>query len=233
MTRLTAILLTGLMALTFLYLYGVIGGRVTQPFEPIEAARITGRTLPARTVVILGTSLTARGSWVADLQAELSTCAPDLTIEPLASPGASSRWGRGALIQLLRSRTPDLLIVEFSGNDASVKNGFPLSLSSHYHRQIIRRAQERGMTVILATMSPAWGQKAWARPGQGRYHALYRDLAKELGTGLIDTIPQWQTLPDADRKAWVPDDLHPTEEAMRAITLPIFAAALTPYVCQG
>ena len=55
-------------------------------------------------------------------------------------------------------------------------------------------ARAHGAQVFLATMSPAWGRDAFERPGQARYHALYRDLARTRDVGLIDTTPQWYAL---------------------------------------
>lgn len=215
--------------LLFCFLYGVIGGRLTPARQQIIAPQAA--SAPVRHVLILGTSLTSRGTWVAALEKQLRLCNPDLTIERLARAGASSTWGLAALRERLKQPAPDLIIIEFSSNDSSLRHGFPLWVSRARHQAILAEAKAAHMTVFLATMSPAWGRKGWERPGQDRYRALYRDLAQEQGLGLIDTIADWNALPDAQRALWMPDNLHPTNEGMSAIIVPAFAAALRPLVC--
>lgn len=211
-------------------LYGVLGGAITPPTERTIAPRAVVLK-PVRRILILGTSLTSRGDWVATLERRLRDCALGVTVERLARPGASSRWGLTALRERLAKDVPDFLVIEFSGNDASLKNGFPLPISRMLHRQMISEARAAGTIVVLATMSPAWRRNAWERPGQRRYHALYRDLARESDVGLIDTIPDWDTLSTSRRAVLVPDNLHPTFEAMNTITVPAFEEALRPFVC--
>lgn len=213
--------------------YGVLGPTPTPPGERIVAPRAPSAA-PARDVLILGTSLTSRGDWPEHLEARLRECAADARVERLARAGASSRWGLASLRERLAAGDPpDVVVVEFSGNDAALARGFPLPVSRRLHRAIVAEAREAGATVILATMSPGWGREAWERPGQDRYHALYRDLAREEGSGLVDTIPDWRALPPERRAAWVPDDLHPTDEAMRAIAATALEEALRPLVCGG
>lgn len=220
-------------ALAFAFAYGVVGRAPTPPGERIVAPRDAGAA-GARDVLILGTSLTSRGEWPAHLETRLRSCAPDVRVERVARPGASSRWGLEALRRhLAEHEAPDVLVVEFSGNDAALARGFPLFVSRRLHRQIVAEAREAGATVILATMSPGWGREAWERPGQDRYHALYRDLAREEGTGLVDTIADWRALSPERRAQWVPDDLHPTDEAMRAIAAAALEEVLRPLVCGG
>lgn len=215
------------------YLYGVIGWKITQPhlasLDPVPPPSNAHR------IAIFGTSLTSRGVWVTQLEAELQKCNPDVTITAISRPGASSRWGNMQLQDAfaLLDTPYDITIIEFSGNDASLKNGFPLWISHRLHREMIETAQASGSSVYLATMSPAWGVSAWIRPGQDRYHALYRDLARHYDTGLIDTIPNWRALPDDLRMALVPDGLHPTGRGMERITVPAFKAALRSHVCEG
>ncbi|MFS4438545.1 SGNH/GDSL hydrolase family protein [Paracoccaceae bacterium GXU_MW_L88] len=217
------------------YLYGVIGRTPTPPGAIItqSAGAAIPATRPAH-ILILGTSLTSRGNWTATLETELNRCrATGLRVETLAKPGASVRWGITALRGRLRQGTlPDLIIAEFSGNDASPWNGMPLFLSRSRHEQLVRQAEMAGIPMMLATMSPAFGQNAWERPGQNRYHALYRDIAARRDIGLIDTVESWRALAPAERRALMPDGLHPSRAGMAKITVPAFAAALAPLLCD-
>lgn len=235
----TVLALGAVAALAASWAYGVIGLPPTAPAGKIVSAP----GLPAAPadgahhVLLLGTSLTRSGDWPELLQARLAACASGpVTVERLARAGAASDWGLAALHTRLADTAapvPDLVVVEFSGNDASVIHGFPLGKSLRNHRQILQLVRDNGATPILATMSPGWGWKALARPGQRRYHALYRDLASDEGIGLIDTIATWRALSPAERQVAVPDNLHPTPAAMAAITIPAFEAALRPLVCRG
>lgn len=213
-----------------LWLYGVIGPPVTAQTVrivlPAEGAPDGGR------VLILGTSLTRSGTWVEALEARMQSCAPGVTITRLARAGAASGWGETALTAHLQEASYDLVIIEFTANDASLARGLPLIWSRAGHIRMIGQLRNSGAAVFLATMSPAWGQNAWERPGQARYAGLYRDLATQLGTGLIDTRAEWHDLPQADRVRLVPDGLHPTQDGHAQITVPAFAEALAPLVCN-
>lgn len=215
------------VCLLLLVLYGVVGPSFTK----------TNRTdiLPAGDpsaprVLILGTSLTSRGDWPERLAGRLEDCG--VTVETLAKPGGGSSWGLAKLEEWFAAgNAAGLVIVEFSGNDASPIRGAPLFMSRKTHRRIIETATENGALVSLATMSPAWGMNALERPGQDRYHAIYRDLARS-GVGLIDTIDVWRALTEEDRARLVPDGLHPTEEGMALIAVPAFARHVRAVFCK-
>lgn len=212
-----------------LWLYGVIG-----PPATAQTARIV---LPDRgeltggRVLILGTSLTRSGTWVEALEDQLQSCAPNVTITRLARAGAASDWGETALTTHLQEARYDLVIIEFTANDASLARGIPLIWSRAGHIRMVDQVRNSRAAVFLATMSPAWGRNAWERPGQARYAGMYRDLAAEMGAGLIDTRADWHDLSQADRVKLVPDGLHPTNGGHGQITVPAFAEALSPIVC--
>ena len=189
---------------------------------------------PAR-VLLLGTSLTAGGHWNDALQQALSACRPGgVVVERLARPGANSAWGQEALAQRLQTGpAPDLLVVEFSINDASLWRGMTLGKSEARHSEILTMAQQAGVTVWLSTMSPAFGGKGWQRPGQIAYRAAYQDLARQAGAGLIALAPDWKQLSAQARAIAMPDDLHPVDAAMRGITVPALVAALSPVLCPA
>ena len=123
-----------------------------------------------------------------------------------------------------------LIIVEFSGNDASPIHGMPLSASRKTHNAIVELAHKNGAVVTLATMSPGWNMNALERPGQDRYHAIYRDLAGSQ-IGLIDTIEVWRSISSDERPVWVPDNLHPTDQAMIKFAVPHFREHIMALYC--
>jgi lysophospholipase L1-like esterase len=195
---------------------------------------------PAR-IAILGTSLTARGTWPDDLALRLSACRPSgVEVRRTARPGASSRWGAEAIGRALAPEggpPPDILVIEFATNDAALHRGVRLRRSVALHREMLARAGEVSgeapgqVSVFLATMNPGHGAAGWARPGLAAYNAAYRRLAAEGLAGLIDTGPAWGALGKAERRRLIPDGLHPGEEGMRRVAVPAFAAALAPLVC--
>lgn len=215
--------------LTGLWCYGVRPWQTetATPSAPIHIA--TGQT--ADRIAILGTSLTARGDWVSALQAELGKCNPGARITALAQPGANSSWGLETL--LTQPERFDIVIVEFSINDASLFHGMPIFLSLERHRRILAAIRAAGAVPVLATMSPAWAREAWERPGQASYRQMYRDLALNEGIAVIDTTADWSGLVAKDLAELIPDNLHPTPEAMQKVAIPAFLSALRPAVCGG
>ncbi len=231
----------GAAALAGMFLYGVLGPAPRASTAPVVPPRDAPAMLSPRAdggpvrILLLGTSLTARGSWPRILEERLASCAPrGVEVTRLARAGENSHWGLAALRQRLADASqplPDIVVSEFSGNDASVNRGMPLFLSRSAARSLIRTIRRAGAVPFLSTMSPAWEWEAVTRPGLARYHAMYRELAGETGAGLIDTAPAWLAIPDDLRKSLVPDGGHPTDDGMRRIALPILVAALRPLVC--
>ena len=228
----------GLLAwlLCFMMLRGLgQGGVIHEPLTDLLPRRLSG--VPQKDhsrVLILGTSLTAKGRWTDVLAARLSLChLAGVTVERLAKSGANSVWGEGALRQRFASgQVPDALVIEFSINDSSLWRGMPLSASYDRHKSMLALAQQAGVPVWLATMSPAFGYKAWERPGQSAYRRGYARLADESGAGLIAMVPDWLSLPISERNRLIPDGLHPTEEAMERIAVPAITRALAPALCR-
>ena len=221
-----AVLVGAGATLAGLWLYGARPwqGEAAAPNAPIPFT--AGQT--ASRIAILGTSLTARGNWAEMLRDELRKCNPKAGITALAKPGANSAWGLATF--LAEPSRFDIVITEFSINDASLFHGMPLFQSRDRHARILAAISDAGAVPVLATMSPAWGREAWERPGQASYRQMYRDLG-ESGVALIDTTAEWREIAGQERVRLIPDNLHPTPEAMQRITVPAFLSALRPAVC--
>lgn len=206
--------------------------------EPV--ADLSPRLVPHRAIagpihiIILGTSLTATDEWAEVLGRKLSACRADgVVVERLAKPGANSAWGEEVLRgRLAAGPAPDILVIEFSINDSSLWRGMELTASRTRHETMLKMAGAQGVAVWLATMSPAFGRKAWERPGQVAYRALYADLAAEQGAGLVAMGPVWQGLRSQDRQVLMPDGLHPTANAMTQLAVPALFSALRASVCD-
>lgn len=179
-------------------------------------------------IVAFGTSLTAGGTWPADLAQALETClGTSVQMVVIARPGMGSAWALEAVPQVLAA-APDLVLMEFAINDADLLDGVSLAQSAAQHRQILDRLRDSApdRRVLLMTMSPVTGlirraQRPWLR----RYHRLYAELAEEADTGVMDFTARWEADPEHLR-AQQPDGLHPTAAAASALMVPPLATTI-------
>jgi lysophospholipase L1-like esterase len=194
------------------------------PFAPRDRPPPPG-AVPER-VAVLGTSLSARSDWPAALEAALSAClGRPARVAVVARPGASAAWGMGQLDRVAAHR-PDLVLIEFAINDADLLDGLSPGRAASAHEVILTElaAMAPGARLVLMTMSPAHGPRGWVRPRLEAHYALYPRLAAVHGAGLVDLYPRWLARPDP--RADLPDGLHPTDAAARAVILPPLLAAL-------
>jgi lysophospholipase L1-like esterase len=184
-------------------------------------------------LAVLGTSVTARYAWPRELAAALSACLPHpVEVGVFARPGMGSAWGETIVSEAVRF-DPDIVLIEFVGNDSDLRHLRSIDGSRATHRRLIGalRAGGRRPSIALMTMNPAFGLRGLARPRMAAFHAMYRELAREADVGLIDTIPRWHALlATADRRTLLPDGLHPTDDAQSRVmldaTVPMLAAAV-------
>lgn len=219
-------LMGGLLAA---FLTGLIGA-LSFPPAPRDVA--LGRLEPgALRIVAFGSSLTASYNWPKALGPALSACRGGTTVEvqPIARPGAGSTWGMGAVDQVI-AVAPDLVLMEFSINDADLRDGVSLSTARRQHAQILDRlAAELPKTkVLLLTMSPAYGLRGALRPWLAEHYELYPDLAAARGLGVLDLFARWRGV----ERAVFPDGLHPQEQMAAELILPPLLAALAGPDCR-
>jgi lysophospholipase L1-like esterase len=171
----------------------------------------------------LGTSLTANATWPAALEEALDACAPyDVSVLNMALAGANSNWGvtqAGPLVAV----APDILLIEFSINDADITDGVWLSQSRENHAAILKALPEQTRPVLMS-MSPAHGLPGLIRPRLASYYDAYQDLAARHQTGLIDFYARWRQLPKPQQR--FADGLHPDAQKQNAVML----APLTAYI---
>jgi lysophospholipase L1-like esterase len=146
------------------------------------------------------------------------------------------------------SKYPDLVLIEFSVNDAATKHNIYPEKSRTSLDAMVKalRGQNPLVDIVLQTMNPAWdspdepSHKKYAgdRPHLEDYYAVYRTYAREHGLPLVDHLPQWEKLRKEDEakfKKWLPEGLHPIPQASLAVTFPAIQAllekALTATMC--
>ena len=215
----------GLMAVA-----AVLGGlqiwqhRLLPPVDRSLPALAVPQAQPLR-LTLIGTSLTARPGWPEALKAPLERClGTEVLITRITRAGANSRWGLNQAAKILETR-PDLVTLEFSGNDADLHGGVSLRESRENHRQLIHelRASRPGLPVLLMVMSPKYGLPSLMRPLLPRYTAIYPALAEELDTGLLDFYPRWLARPWQDR-GLQGDGQHPDSGIATKVMVPVLVA---------
>lgn len=220
------------LALAAFAVAAVALGLLLRPAGEVPAMpdhRMPGAALSAEgpvRIVALGTSLTAGGDWTAPLSAALSACAArPVEIVPVAMPGRGSDWGVEEMDEVIALQ-PDLVLIEFSINDADLAEGRSLASALADHETILDALHEA--VPVLVTMSPAFGPRGWLRPRLAAHEAQYRELAEARRIGLIDLAPVWHHALAAapDRRALMPDGLHPTSDAVAAIAFPVLRQEL-------
>lgn len=171
-------------------------------------------------IVAFGTSLTARGDWQANLADRLAACrnAP-VEVHSVALAGANSNWALEHLDEVV-AWAPDIVLVEFSMNDASLLHGVSAEDSRAKTEQIVTRLQTMipKVQIVLMTMNPASGFRWLTRPFLGDFYRVYRELAEERQLALADLAPRWEA--NGPQAEAIPDGVHPTPEAARAVIVP-------------
>lgn len=185
-------------------------------------------------ITAFGTSLTAEPqTWPADLEHILGHCLETpVTVHRVAGPGMGSRWALEQLHQVIEAQ-PDLILLEFSINDADVRDGVTLAQSRAQHETLVTKIRHAlpQTEIWLMTMSPAHGMRGWMRPRLQEYYALYEALAQEFELGLIDHYARWRALPRQAR-GLAQDGLHPDSTVATQVILPSLYAALAPPNCE-
>lgn len=184
-------------------------------------------------VAALGTSLTHSGGWLKPLATQLIGCL-ERPVEALdfGRDGATSEWGVEILEEVIHAE-PDIVLIEFSINDAALFKGISLRQSRENIRQIVLTIKKARLHVkiYLMTMSPSFGSRAWIRPRLSAYYDAYGALADELGVGFIDNLRDWKRLTEQELRARIPDGLHPAPEWASRILVPAIAGAIGGTAC--
>jgi lysophospholipase L1-like esterase len=189
-------------------------------------------------VVLYGTSLTAGGAWASAFKKWFDQEYPGLvTVFNNSGSGKNSQWAVENLDEKILKVRPDLVLMEFSYNDAhdkfnmSVKDGW-----QNLDRMVKKMKQEKPETVIvLQVMNVGWdapngNKSASARPKLQEFNDNYRRYAQENSLPLIDHYPIWLKLKEeeADKfQQFVPDGTHPSAEGSLAVTWPAVKAFFT------
>lgn len=192
-----------------------------------------------QTVIVYGTSLTIKGAWTNSLKEYFDKRFPgQIDFHNGAKAGMHSDWGVENLHERVLSKNPDLVFIEFSVNDANIKNNVSLEKSRSNLDDMVRalRAQNPRVDIVLQTMDAAWDspkvpEKKYGsdRPNLEAYYEVYRRFAHEHQLPLVDNYSSWlkiQQEEPARYQKMVPDGIHPSSTSSLAVTWPAIEALL-------
>jgi acyl-CoA thioesterase I len=198
----------------------------------VQAERQSGQSVMI--VAAFGTSLTYRAGWLQPLEEKLARClGPSVRVLDFGRAGATSEWGVATVGEVIRSQ-PDVVLIEFSANDAAWFKGVSLNRSRENTVKIVRAIKETrpSAKIFLMTMSPAFGPRGWIRLSLDSYYDLYKSLANELNVGFIDNRQQWETLTKDELRKGIPDGGHPLPALASRIVVPTVARAIGGAGCD-
>lgn len=186
-------------------------------------------------IVAYGTSLTARGDWVTQLDRTLNKQYPGLaTVVNSGGPGMWSKWGVDNFDARVIQKNPDTIFIEFCINDSVARFDCSVERAQANLENMIERMLKSNprCEIILMTMTPGdkypEGHQSH-RKNIAEYYDMYRSIAKQRGLLLIDHYPNWKALQTKDRNlfaTYVPDSIHPTADGDSNIVTPVLFDAL-------
>lgn len=181
-------------------------------------------------VAAFGTSLTHQSGWLKPLQEKLTRClGRQVTVLDFGKDGETSEGALKSVGQVIKAH-PNVVLIEFSANDAAWFKGFSLKRSRENTGKIVQAILGAlpETKIFLMTMNPAWGPRRWIRLNLDAYYSLYEPLASELGVGYIDNRPAWRALRENELRAGIPDGAHPLPELVSRLLVPTIAKAIVP-----
>ena len=168
----------------------------------------TAAAAPAKTVLVLGDSLSAAHNiaaaqgWVHLLEVRLADMEPGWTAINASISGETSLSGRNRLPALLEKYHPGVLVLELGANDGL--RGLPLPALRENLAAMIDAAQKSGARVLLLGIELPVNYGPQYRDG---LRAVYADLARDKHAALVPFLLEGVAL----NPALMQDDgLHPT-----------------------
>jgi lysophospholipase L1-like esterase len=186
-------------------------------------------------IVLYGTSLTANGAWVSQLQTAVQLAYPGLaTWINSGGSGMASDWGVTNLQTKVINQNPDAVFIEFSMNDAAETLNVSRAQAVANLTTMVNgiRAAHPNCEIILQLMNPAdWqpGDTFNVRANLALYQQDYRNFAAANGLRCIDHMPAFMALLDKGSPAYrvfVPDGIHPSAAGWSLFMTPTLLQAL-------
>ena len=186
-------------------------------------------------VVAYGTSLTAGGAWVGQMEGFLGKQYPGLaTVINSGGSGQWSEWGVRNLDEKVIREKPDTVFIEFSINDSVERFKGSVEIARANLETMISGILKDNpdCEIILMTMTPGdkypEGHRSH-RKDIAAHYGMYRSVAEQKGLLLIDHYPNWKDLQGKDEMQfleYVPDTIHPTAAGCAEVVTPTILNAL-------
>ena len=182
----------------------------------------TARPAPARTVLVLGDSLSAaygiapEQGWVALTAAKLRTERPGWRIVNASVSGETTDGGASRIAGELERHDPEVVVIELGANDGL--RGLDLARTRANLEKMVVAAKASGARVLLLGMRipPNYGSRYTEGFARG-----FTDVAAEHDAALLPFLLE----PIAtDRDAFLPDNLHPDADAQPALRDHVWSA---------
>ena len=178
--------------------------------------------------------MTEYGAWVGMMQKWFDEKFPgQITIRNSGGHGQNSTWGLAEVKGKVLDHQPDMVFIEFAGNDAHMRFNLPVETARKNLDAIVAaiQGQNPNVAIILQTMNAFWdcsnpGGFAAAdssRPKLEDYNDNYRACAKERGLVLIDNYPDWVRFKKEHHdqfQIFLPDGTHPNNDGIRTVMWP-------------
>jgi lysophospholipase L1-like esterase len=199
------------------------------------------------TIVAFGDSITqaveveAEQRWVMLLQAKLQQCVSAVPVRVVNAGvgGNTSREGIARIEESVLAHHPDLVLVEFGGNDATMDTARHVHIEEYRSNlDVIRRkiVEEAGAVMMLLTFPPIvdawhkWGQHDYFRNAGGLdaciepYRQYTRDYARSQGITLIEIDHALREAAGNDRweRYLRPDGVHLTAEGNAVVMQTVY-----------
>lgn len=179
------------------------------------------------TIVVYGTSLTAESQWpeilINDLQKKSKA---KIKLINSARSGQNSKWGLENLYNLVISKKPDIVFIEFAINDAHKRYKLTADNTlTNLQKMVIQiKSQLPNSEIILMTMSDAKGEAEANRQFKvSQYYQAVIDVAELNQLRLLNLYSKWTKLRQTNLTLYnhyMPDGLHPTDVAAKEFIVP-------------
>jgi len=175
---------------------------------------------PAKKILLLGDSISAGygisldRKWTSILQRKLNSSGKNLRIINASVNGETTSGGLSRIENLLKSHSPDYLLIELGGNDAL--RGYPVAKIKSNLIEICKKASKENVVIMLMQIKipPNYG-----RVYTQAFESIYNEIADELGILVVPFMLENIAL---ESNLMLPDGIHPNEKGQPFIAEEVY-----------
>ena len=175
---------------------------------------------PSKKFLILGDSISAGygidldRKWTSILQRKLDSSGKNLRIINASVNGESTSGGLSRIESLMKSHSPDYLLIELGGNDAL--RGYPVDKIKSNLIEICKKAAKENVFIMLMQIKIP---PNYVRIYTQAFESIYNEIADELGILLVPFMLENIAL---DSNLMLPDGIHPNEKGQPFIAEEVY-----------